>query len=172
MNQRVWGQHPPVTPMLTGFVINTIESLLNWRYVMNTKTKGNVGELLVMLKASERGYTVCVPYGDNDRYDLVLDLNGVFSRVQVKYITPVNGKITLQTWTVIHNKDGTGPKYKRCRYSSADVDLFAVVNASTHEVYMIPTTEIEHLSAVTLRVTSEVTLRKSEKARDANQYKW
>jgi hypothetical protein len=140
---------------------------------MNTKTKGSIGELLIMTQAVQRGYTVCVPYGDNQRYDLLLERNNEYIRVQVKCLEPIEGRITLATWTVVHNKDqDDARKYSRVRYNSKDVDMFAVVNARTHEVYMIPVNTIEHLASIILRTDRTIKYRKCNTARWADEYTW
>ena len=51
---------------------------------MNSKQKGNITELECMLAFIKLGYNVLTPYGDCERYDFVVDVNGKFIRVQVK----------------------------------------------------------------------------------------
>lgn len=55
---------------------------------MNVNQKGNLTELKVITAAVEMGCTVCVPYGDCDRYDQIWDINGKLLRVQVKTSIP------------------------------------------------------------------------------------
>ncbi len=136
---------------------------------MNTKDQGSLGVLVVMQQAVQKGYIVCVPYGDNQRYDLLFDRNGQYQRVQVKYITPKDGRIKLKLFTVMHDKNRTTErKYRRVKYTAKDIDFFAIVNANTHEVYMIPLSEINGHSEMVLRTDED--LRKSSKARLAKNY--
>lgn len=140
---------------------------------VNTKTKGSYGELFIMAQAVNRGYTVCVPYGDNQRYDLLFERNGTYNRVQVKYLLPTDGKIKFSMWTVTHNKDvGDTRAYKRVRYTSEEVDTYAVMNADTHVVYMIPVRDVEHQSTITLRTDRTMQYRKCALARWADEYTW
>ena len=51
----------------------------------NNKTKGERSEAIIIAKLLEVGYGVLTPFGDNRRYDLVIeDADGKFWRVQCK----------------------------------------------------------------------------------------
>lgn len=52
---------------------------------MNSKDKGNIGEVLALAEFVKHGITVSIPYGDNARYDLIAEFNGKLNRIQVKY---------------------------------------------------------------------------------------
>ena len=52
---------------------------------MNSKDKGNIGEAIMLAEFIKRGIQVSIPFGDNARYDLIIDLNGKLYKVQVKY---------------------------------------------------------------------------------------
>jgi hypothetical protein len=43
-----------------------------------------MAEMLFMVEASNRGFGVAKPYGNNERYDVILDRGRRFWRVQVK----------------------------------------------------------------------------------------
>lgn len=53
---------------------------------MNTKSKGNIGEIKIASEFIKWGCFVSFPFGDNARYDLVVDINGELKKVQVKYV--------------------------------------------------------------------------------------
>jgi hypothetical protein len=53
----------------------------------HSKHTGEVAELAFMLKAASLGFAVAKPYGDNQRYDFVVDVGGKLVRVQVKSST-------------------------------------------------------------------------------------
>ena len=48
------------------------------------KTKGEKSTLAIMLALREAGYDLLVPFGENTRYDLVLDDGCCLARVQCK----------------------------------------------------------------------------------------
>ena len=51
---------------------------------MNTKQIGDETEACVLAALIEAGYSVSIPFGDNDRYDLVVDADGELLCVQCK----------------------------------------------------------------------------------------
>lgn len=64
---------------------------------MLTKFSGTVAELMVQLRAAEKGITVSKPTTDA-RYDFIVDYGNRLERVQVKY---ANGKSSHSTNVVI-----------------------------------------------------------------------
>lgn len=52
---------------------------------MHTKTKGDIAEQAVILRALKKGWGVSKPVGDRLPYDLILDVNGPLLRIQVKH---------------------------------------------------------------------------------------
>lgn len=48
------------------------------------KARGELAEARFLAKALDLGFVVSKPFGDNARYDFILDWEGVISRVQVK----------------------------------------------------------------------------------------
>lgn len=51
---------------------------------LTQKQKGNLTELQCLTAFVEQGLNVSVPYGDNARYDFIIDIQGKLLRVQVK----------------------------------------------------------------------------------------
>ena len=85
---------------------------------MHSKRKGAVAELHVACFLTQKGYAVFTEMGDLSRTDLVVDIDGVLIRVQVKYITRVDGCYKFTTAK-------SGPNY-RFLYTVSDVDVFAL----------------------------------------------
>jgi hypothetical protein len=50
----------------------------------NLKGRGQIAEMEFMLAAAKKGFGVGKPFGDNERYDCVVDAGGHLLRVQVK----------------------------------------------------------------------------------------
>ena len=48
---------------------------------MNTKQIGDISEVTVLAELIKRGYTASVPFGDNDPYDLIVDIGSELYRV-------------------------------------------------------------------------------------------
>lgn len=86
-----------------------------------TKHQGDITEMLFMIEASNRGFGVAKPIGDNERYDVILD-RGMrrFWRVQVKGTGCVhhNGFSVRTCWRT------TG---KRLPYTEEQIDFFVAL---------------------------------------------
>ena len=75
--------------------------------IVNSKQKGNITELETMLAFIKLGYNVLTPYGDCERYDFVVDVNGKFIRVQAKTSsTEDNGASFKFSCRSCNRKDG------------------------------------------------------------------
>jgi hypothetical protein len=51
---------------------------------LNSKQRGELAEMMFMVKAARKGFATAKPYGDSRRYDFVLDVGKRLWRVQVK----------------------------------------------------------------------------------------
>jgi hypothetical protein len=80
-----------------------------------------------------RGYRVLVPFGVNDRYDLVLDLGDRFLRVQCKTGRLKNGSVIFSARSVRSNRRATLE-----RPYLGEADVLAVYCPGTGRVYAVP----------------------------------
>jgi hypothetical protein len=117
---------------------------------MKTKEKSNIGEAKIMTHLLERGFAVLVPWGDNERYDLVSEKDGVFTKIQVKTVSLKEGIIKIDLRSS-HRKEG---KVIHHNYDSKQIDEFMVYCLETDGVYKLPITEVEGMSTIHLRVSS------------------
>lgn len=53
-------------------------------FLRDTKSIGDTSEFIVMVALARMGYRIVIPYGENHRYDIVIEREGAFARVQVK----------------------------------------------------------------------------------------
>lgn len=67
---------------------------------MNSKQKGDFSELKVATRLTELGYVVSFPFGDRAPYDLIVDIGGKLSKVQVKHGRIINGTVLFKTMSV------------------------------------------------------------------------
>lgn len=51
---------------------------------MTTKQLGNIGEAKALAKFVELQIPVYIPFGDNEKSDLIADFNGKLNKVQIK----------------------------------------------------------------------------------------
>ncbi len=102
-------------------------------FIAGCKERGEWAELCFMARAVERGMAVSRPYGDSTRYDVGVEHEGRFSRVQVKSTTFCrNGSYTVNL---------VGPK--RERYPRGKVDFFAVYLVAIDLWYILPFDVVE-----------------------------
>jgi PD-(D/E)XK endonuclease len=52
--------------------------------MVDTKAAGDITEAVVLAEFLRAGFPVLLPFGDNRRYDLVVEAGGRFLRVQCK----------------------------------------------------------------------------------------
>jgi hypothetical protein len=110
---------------------------------VHKKTKGYIAEMAVAADLLKRGWGVLFPFGENNRYDLVAEKNGKFVKVQVKYVTPVNGALYVgckssNNWSVD-------------KYTPKEIDFIAVYNSGNGKIYFVPSSRF-NASAINLRI--------------------
>ncbi len=106
----------------------------------NTKALGDVTVGCVMASLLKLDYVVLLPFGDNQRYDLVIDQNGKFSRVQCK-----TGKLTENKGIIIFNTASYSngmASYKTFKDYRGQADLFGVFCPQNNKTYLIPVSDV------------------------------
>lgn len=98
---------------------------------MNTKEIGERSEGQVLAALLKAGKTILMPFGDNQRYDLVVDEDGVFKRIQCKTGRLKNGVILFKVSSTV------GRKGKNISYQG-QVEVFGVYCPETDDVYLVP----------------------------------
>lgn len=101
---------------------------------LNSKQKGNITEVELILTFLKLGYNVLTPYGDCERYDFVVDKDGKFIKVQSKTASSDDNGASFRISTSSCNrKDG---KIVHHTYSKDEIDYFATVFDGI--AYLIP----------------------------------
>ena len=65
-------------------VVRVVESDERIFAGLSSKERGELAEMMFMVKAARKGFATAKPYGDSRRYDFVLDVGNRLWRVQVK----------------------------------------------------------------------------------------
>ena len=100
---------------------------------------GITTELIVAQKFIEKGYIVSIPYGNNSRYDMIVDTDTDCYRIQVKHASlNDNGSYTVNTSNTVSTITKNARKY----YSKNDVDF--IVSVIEDQLVVIPVEMIEH----------------------------
>ena len=117
-----------------------------------TKQKGDIAESFVAYLLRLNGFNVLIPWGEDNRYDIVSEKNGVFKRIQVKYVTPKNGIIEVAI--------RSANNYKTIYYSPYNTDIIAAYTPD-NKVYLLSMMDIENKKVCKLRL--EPTKNKQKK---------
>ena len=99
---------------------------------VNTKLKGDVTQAFILAELVKHCYAVLLPWGDNQRYDLVAEKDGRFYRVQCKTGRLDNGCVKFNT-TSQSTVDGKLTKFGYC----GQVEYFMVWCPETAKIYSI-----------------------------------
>lgn len=99
----------------------------------NPKRIGNLTELQCLLYLFKLGYDISQPYGDNSRYDFILDVDNNLYKIQCKTSHPLEkGVYEFKCNSSRCNTKGTYKTY----YTKEDVDFFATF--INERCYLIP----------------------------------
>ena len=111
-----------------------------------TQIKGLTTELICMQKFIELGYIVSVPYGNNSRYDLLVDNGTTIWKIQCKTAKlNENGSYTIQTC----NKVSTTTQRRVKHYTKDEIDFIASV--VQNQLVIIPVELIEKTASKIFR---------------------
>jgi hypothetical protein len=125
---------------------------------MNTKTKGDIAESRALYEFIKRKIPVCLPFGDNQRYDMIAEFNGKLNRIQVKMSNEEDrGSIICYARSSTNHTTN-----KRLSGYEGEVDYFVFYNMTRDIIALVPIEELNGSQIVRLRV---------EPAGSINQYK-
>ena len=105
---------------------------------MNSKVKGQLSEARALYEFQKYHIPVCLPWGDNERYDMIAEFDGKFNRIQVKTSNEEeNGAICC--WARSSTNHTTN---KRLSSYEGEVDYFVFVNQTYDLVAIVPIKEV------------------------------
>ena len=116
------------------------------------KIKGNIGEAAILFEFVKRQIPVSIPYGDNERYDLIAEFNGKLNKIQVKYCgeeTDNDGVICYCASSYNHTTTRQGWE----RYTEDGIDYFCFWIASDNLALIVPISEIGTKKSITFKRT-------------------
>jgi len=97
----------------------------------NGKAQGELAELAFMHKAASLGFGVAKPYGDNRRYDFILEAGGRLSRVQVKSTQSAFGRGYR-----VHSHGNT--RFGKTTYTPEEIDFLVAHIHGENIWYVVP----------------------------------
>jgi len=112
------------------------------------KQKGDLAELMVAADLRRRGYQICIPFGEDCNYDLVVERYGKLERVQVKHARSDGSVITVRC----RSHSLTNGRVRATKlYTAKTVDWIAVWESTTATSYYVPSSVFDGFSTLHLR---------------------
>jgi PD-(D/E)XK endonuclease len=99
---------------------------------MTPKAKGERSEGIVLAELLQRGYSVALPFGNNQRYDMIVDDGKKLVKAQVKTGRVRKGVIQFNPFSV------AGGKAKYRRGYQGQIDVFLVYVPEIKKLYRVP----------------------------------
>ena len=127
---------------------------------MTTKQIGNIGEAKVLSKFVSMGIPVYLPFGDNEKADLIAEFNGKLNRIQVK--TSLKAEEDKMIFSLVSSTTHRQAGVKHV-YTNEEIDYFALYNIEKDMLFLVSILE-ENLPS------SQLTIR-LEEPKFKNQYK-
>jgi hypothetical protein len=103
----------------------------------NSKRRGDETESKVINELITRGHSVSIPFGDNDKYDLIADIDGQLYRLQCKTAWQ-NKRETIRFNT--HSQTTSQGEYTEETYHG-EIDAFVVRYPETDRLYWVDVTD-------------------------------
>jgi len=99
---------------------------------MNTKDIGERSEAKILSAILDKGIPVLMPWGDNQRYDFVIEVEGKFLKIQCKTASKRGNVLRFPTRSLT-TKNGKPTKvgYK------GQIDYFMIYSPDTQDIYCI-----------------------------------
>ena len=124
------------------------------------KRRGEIGEAAFLSKAASMGFGVSKPWGDSDRYDLVVDVGGRMLRVQVKSAHCVSAS------------PGGGYHFRACPhkrvpYRDDEIDILVAYIVPEDIWYVFPASAFNTMKSMRLFPTLGKKTSKFEQYREA-----
>lgn len=116
----------------------------------NTKKIGNLTELQCATRLYELGCAVSIPFGNSEKYDLIIDWNNKLYKVQIKHANELADEegiyaIKFKATWMGHNNTG----YTYHKYQPEDTDYFATFYKN--ECYLVPQNECSNEKILRIR---------------------
>ena len=143
-NQRVVGSSPTARAIVS---------------VMNSKKIGNIGEAKTLSKFVELGVPVYIPFGDNEKCNIVAEFNGKLNKIQCKTSFKfADGRILFSlVSSTMHRKNGV-----KHIYSNKEIDYFSLYNIESDIILLLPIEIVEGMKQVSFRVPFDPTVKQNQ----------
>jgi len=120
---------------------------------VNTKSKGDIAVGNAIRHYITSGYEVCLPIGDKRDYDLIIEKNGLLSKVQVKYAGLYSNSKTCKVGLRITGGNQSFSYSKKYDKNSFD-RLFIFTQKG--QMYDLPWAEVESRNEISIETSKYV----------------
>jgi hypothetical protein len=114
----------------------TEKLMSNIKAKLTTKEVGERAQGVILAQVMKYGYIILIPFGEGRRYDMVIEKDRRFFRLQCKAGWYENGVVKFNTCSVYW-----WAKTKKS-YTREEVDYFAVYCEHTGKVYLVPPEDV------------------------------
>jgi hypothetical protein len=102
----------------------------------DTKSVGDLSEAALLYAFVHMGYRIAVPWGENHRYDLIVEIDGRLLKVQVKTGRLRMGSIWFNAYSSHVHRNGGARSYK------GEADYFGVYCPDVRRVFLVPVEDV------------------------------
>ncbi len=115
---------------------------------LSSSQKGAAAEAEVIAALIRMNHLVLKPLVEGGRYDLAVDLGSYMLRVQCKWASRRGDVLSARCATSRHTPGG----YRRRTYRASEIDAIAVYSQAVDQCFLVPISEIEGYSMISLRI--------------------
>jgi YHS domain-containing protein len=107
--------------------------------MIDSKILGNTTEMECMLECMKLGIQVSIPFGEDSRYDFIMEYNGKLYRIQSKHCTEVfdnDGHIVAIKFKTVRQSGSNATVHTRTKYTKNEIDYFST--SYNGKCYLVP----------------------------------
>lgn len=96
--------------------------------MLDSKILGNTTEMECMLSCMKLGIQISIPFGEDSRYDFIMDVNNKLYRIQCKHCTEVvdeNGQVVAIKFKTVRQSGSNASRNTRTKYMQEEIDYFS-----------------------------------------------
>lgn len=105
---------------------------------INSKRYGNIGEVTAICEFTKLGIPVYLPFGDDERTDLIAEFNGKLNKIQVKTSKKTHDGYVMFNLASSYAHRGQSKRL----YTKNDVDYFFCYNIERDKSYLFETPDV------------------------------
>ena len=117
---------------------------------MNSKNIGQLSEAMALCEFQKYHIPVSIPWGDNERYDMIAEFDGKLNKIQVKTANEESGNGSIICYARSSYNHTTN---KHHSLYENEIDYFVFVNQPRKLLALVPIEKLQGHQTITLRIT-------------------